>query len=161
KMTLYKHFRSKEELIIAALRKRGDAFLGWFDGEVRRRAGEPRARLLAVFDVVGAWVGGGGPYAEAGDRFCGCAFGNAAAEYHDPAHPVHAVAAEYKRKVLAYVTALARDAGAASPDALASGLCLLLEGAVVLAHAAGVADAPARAKSAAAILVDAGLPPIA
>ena len=51
KMTLYKHFRSKDELILAALRRRDERFRNWFMRTVERRADTPRERLLAMFDV--------------------------------------------------------------------------------------------------------------
>ncbi|MGH7058716.1 MAG: TetR/AcrR family transcriptional regulator, partial [Acetobacteraceae bacterium] len=55
KMTLYKHFRSKDDLILAALRHRDEQFCRWFQSEIEARAAHPRERLLAVFDVLEAW----------------------------------------------------------------------------------------------------------
>ncbi|MDJ0935396.1 MAG: helix-turn-helix domain-containing protein, partial [Kiloniellales bacterium] len=73
KMTLYKHFRSKDELILAALRRRDEEFRNWFRRRVEARADAPRARLLAVFDVLAEWF-------EQPD-FAGCTFVAAAAEF--------------------------------------------------------------------------------
>lgn len=152
KMTLYKHFKTKEDLIIAALKHGEEAWMKWFSLTVERLGRTPRGRLLAVFDALGRWFRCEGT----GDtEFCGCTFINVAGEYTDPRHPVHAVAAAQKRRVRAYLTGLARAAGARDPAALGQHLALLAEGAVVQAHVAGDRGAAARAREAAAVLVGA------
>lgn len=150
KMTLYKHFRSKDELIVAALERRDERFRAWFVREVEGRAKAPRERLAAVFDVLEAWFRGPG--------FSGCMFINASAEFAGADNPVHAVAAEHKRRMFAYLRNLARAAGAADADRLAGELMLLKEGAIVLAHVAGDKDAAARARAAAETLLARALP---
>ena len=99
KMTLYKHFRSKDELILAALRRRDEEFRNWFVRKVEARARRPAARLLAVFDVLAEWF-------EQPD-FAGCTFVAAAAEFHPAEDPIHAAAAEHKRLLLAFLRELA------------------------------------------------------
>lgn len=146
KMTLYKHFRSKDELILAALERRDERFRAWFVGEVEARARTPRERLAAVFDVLDAWFRGPG--------FSGCMFINASAEYAAHDNPIHAAAAEHKRLVLAYIRGLAAAAGAKDSEALAQGLMLLSEGAIVMAHVAGQTDAARHARKVAEKLVD-------
>ena len=150
KMTLYMHFRSKDELILAVLRRRDEEFRNWFIRAVEHRAKTPRARLLAVFDVIGDW------FAE--PDFTGCTFVNAAAEYGGPDDPIHANAAEHKRLVRSYIRALAEAAGANQPDALANALNLLVEGAITMAYVAGERDAAQRAREAAETLVAAAMP---
>ena len=93
KMTLYHHYASKEALIVAVLNRRDREVREHFATEVERRASDPRARLLAVFDVLAD--------AMAAPDFHGCLASRAAAEYGDPAHPVHAAAAEHKRRTFA------------------------------------------------------------
>ena len=150
KMTLYKHFKSKDELILAALRRRGGKFRNDFMRAVERRAKTPRARLLALFDVIGDWFAGKG--------FSGCMFVNAAAEFGPLDNPAHAFAGEHKRLMRTYIQDLAKAAGAADPKALAQGLALLIEGAIVFAYVAGESDAARLArKSARVLLRDAGL----
>jgi hypothetical protein len=87
------------------------------------------------------------------EGFHGCAFINTAAE-SDTGSDVHARTVEHKTVVRAWITDLARRAGAADPDLLARQLTLLLDGGL----AAGVLDAdpasPAAAKAAARVLVD-------
>ena len=146
KMTLYNHFKSKDELILAVLHRRDEKFRNDFMRDVERRADTPRGRLLALFDVLGDWFAGRG--------FTGCMFINASAEFADPADPIHAAAAEHKRLVCDYVRELATAAGAADPDTLAQRLMLLMEGAIVMAHVCGDTGAAARAKSAADALLD-------
>ena len=145
KMTLYKHFKSKDELILAALRRRDELWRNWFMRAVEGRTKEPRARLLAVFDVLDEWI--------AGKDFSGCVFINASAEFADHDDPIHCAAAENKRLVRGYLRDAAAAAGAGDPDALATEIALLVEGAIVLAHVAGQTDAAGRARKAAETLV--------
>ena len=146
KMTLYKHFKSKDELILSALRRRDEHFRNWFMRAVESRAQEPRQRLLAIFDALDEWIGG--------RDFNGCMFINASAEFARADDPIHVAAAEHLRLVLAYVRELATAAGARDAEALARELMLLAEGAIVMAHVAGQADAAKNARRAARTLVD-------
>jgi AcrR family transcriptional regulator len=149
KMTLYKHFRSKEELILAVLRLRDERWRNRFMLGVERRAKEPEDRLLAMFDQLGEWF--------ADEGFSGCMFINATAEYADHGDPIHAASAEHKRLVEKYVRGLAGQAGVVEPGVLASQLCLLMEGAVVLTQVCPADDggcAAARAKVAAGVLLE-------
>ena len=142
KMTLYKHFKTKEELILAALRRRDELWMNWFIAAVETRASAPAQRLLAIFDALQDWFDGRGP----NPKFHGCAFINVAAEYADCDHPIHAVAAEHKRSVSAQILRWTTAAGAANPELLASQLLLLSEGAIVLRHVANDHSAAATAR---------------
>lgn len=145
RMTLYNHFHSKEELILAAVRRADERFRRWFKQEVRRRAKTPRERLLAIFDVQGEW--------HRSPRFHGCVFSGAASEYTDQEHPVHAACAEHKRLMLHWVRSLAEEAGAKDPQETAGTLCLLMDGATCRAATCGDADAAAFAKEVAESLL--------
>jgi len=145
KMTLYNHFASKDELILAALELRDRRFRDWLRDEVARRAESPRAALLAVFDVLGTWT--------AGPDFHGCMFIKAAAEYGVPDNPIHAAAAEHKRLIYDWLRDLAAEAGARKPGELAAQLLLLLDGASVNAQVNPAAPAARQAKKAAAVLI--------
>ena len=149
KMTLYNHFTSKDELILAALRRRDERFRNWLMRSVEERADTPRARLLAVFAALDAWF--------KQDDFRGCMFINAAAEFSGIADPIQGAAAEHKRLVAGYLAGLAEEAGAKDPERLAFELSLLLDGAIVCAHVCGVSDAAARAQAAAEVLIDTAL----
>jgi AcrR family transcriptional regulator len=145
KMTLYKHFKSKDELILAALRRRDELHRAWFMREVEKLASTPREQLIALFTALGTWF--------ESDEFTGCCFINATAEYSDKGDPIHAVAAEHKRLVRAYVLELAQAAEAKEPDALTDSLMLLMEGAIVSAQITGEAASAQQARAAAQVLV--------
>ncbi|MFQ5775704.1 MAG: TetR/AcrR family transcriptional regulator [Kiloniellaceae bacterium] len=153
KMTLYKHFGSKDELILAALRRRDARWRQWFKEAVESRAEAPRERLLAVFDALEEWL--------AGPDFHGCMFVKAASEYCAHDDPIHAAAAEHHRHVLSDLRELAAAAGAARPAKLARELMLLIEGAIVVTQVNGPVGAAKQARKAAQILIDDALAPTA
>jgi AcrR family transcriptional regulator len=123
KMTLYHHFKSKDELIVAALRRRDAEWRQWFMDRVSKRATTPRGRLLAVFDVLEEW------FRER--EYHGCSFGQAATEFRDPRHAVHKMASEHKQQLLGYFRELAAAAGVKHSELLAQQIGLLVEGAVI------------------------------
>jgi AcrR family transcriptional regulator len=145
KMTLYKHFRSKDELIQAALARRDERWRAWFEGAVAKRAADPRARLLAVFEALEEWF--------ARPDFNGCMFIRAAAEYGDLGDPIHAAAVAHQARVLALLRGLAEAAGARRPARLARELLLLAEGAIVVTQMNGPVGAGRQAGKAAEVLV--------
>lgn len=144
-MTLYKHFRSKDELILAALEERDRRFREWFLAEVESRAAEPREQLLAIFDVLEVWFQ---------SDFRGCMFINAAAEFSNKNEAIHRFTGEHKLLMGKYLSDLAEAAGVREPDALAFHLNLLVEGAIVLAHVRSDNSSAQKAKQAAGILID-------
>ena len=89
KSTLYRHFPSKDDLVVAFLRRRDERWRAWLRSEVERLSPDPAGRPLAVFDALGGWF--------ASEAFRGCAFINAAAEIADPTHPARAAVQEHKR----------------------------------------------------------------
>lgn len=129
KMTLYKHFKSKDELILAALRRWDEQSRHWLISEVESRANEPGERLLALFDVLDEWF--------EQKYFNGCMFINATAEYADQDDPIHAAAAEHKRLFRRYLREQAVAAGFVNADELTDQIVLLMEGAIVTAHVTG------------------------
>ena len=151
KMTLYHHFRSKNDLILAALRRRDERFRNWLVRTVEgnANANDPRQRLLAVFDALEQWF--------SAPDFHGCMFINAAAEFGDLADPIHASAAEHKRLVRNYLETLAEDAGAKKPRQLAQQISLLVDGAVVAAQVSGDPSVTKTARAAAEVLIEAAL----
>ena len=149
KMTLYRHFRSKDELVLAALRRMDERFRNDFMAAVERRAATPAGRLDALFDVVRDWV--------RGKDFFGCPFINVTAEFAAQDDPVHAAAAEHKRLALDFIERLAAEAGAADPRALARALTVLLEGCTVLAQVTGQSEFVDDAQFAARLVLREGL----
>lgn len=150
KMTLYKHFPSKQALIVAVLERKCGAFLAGMRDQLERRGGPPRERLLAVFDVLAEWF--------AQPDFHGCLFVKAAGEFPDAADPIHQTAADYKRRFLQLMVEQAQQAGAPSPRLLAQRLFLLVEGATVLAQVLGGAEAARQARDTAALILRQMLP---
>jgi len=147
KTSMYKHFRTKEELILAVLRLRDERFRNWLYRRMEELADTPRDQLIAMFDALDEWFG------EAGYK--GCMFIKASSEYQDAAHPIHKQSADHKRMLETHMVALAEQAGLSNPGTLARQLLLLKEGAIVTAHL-GHTDTPAMdAKAAAMLLVDA------
>ena len=149
KMTLYKHFKSKDELVLAVLRRRDEQFRNHFMRQVEKRSNDPRQRLLAMFDVLGEWI--------MAEGFCGCTFINACAEFADHDDPAHTLAAEHKRLMAQYIRKLAEEAGVREPARLAEQLCLLMEGAIVMAQVMGDCHAAVTARDAAEPLIDRAL----
>ena len=142
KMSLYRHFPSKDELVAEVLRARDARYWrNWWDETVARHPEDPCRQLEALFDEIGRRT------TRAGYR--GCPFTNAAVEFPEPDHPGRAVAAANKRELRRRLAALARKAQARDPLALADQLVLLAEGAYTIAQTLPDEN-PARAVAAAA-----------
>ena len=126
KTAIYKHFRTKEELILATLRLRDEQFRNWLMRRIEALATTPKDQLIAIFDALAEWFDE--------PAFKSCMFIKASSEYQDRKHPIHATASEHKRLLEVYFTQCAREAGAKDPEELARELLLVKEGAIVLAH---------------------------
>jgi AcrR family transcriptional regulator len=139
KMTLYRHFPSKDHLIAAYLTRANAEFWDWLEGAIAA-FDDPTAKLAAAFDATAGLA--------TSPRCLGCTFQAAASEFPQIEHPGHAVAVAHKRRLLDRLAELARDAGLADPEGLAAQLLLLMDGAWVAArmfgpdnHATAVATA--------------------
>ena len=150
KKTMYSHFRSKEELILAALRHHDGLFRNYFMKAVSGLSESPRERLLGIFDVAHEWF--------AGNDFFGCMFINAIGEYSNREQAISSACQDFKAQMTRFIEEVAQQAGAQDPHSLAEALALLLEGAIVTAQVAGKPDSAAVAKRAATVLIDAALP---
>jgi AcrR family transcriptional regulator len=134
KTTFYKHFESKDDLLVAAIRQRDEwEMQAWVEAVEKLAGDDPRGQLLAFFDVLDIWFNA--------PDFRGCQFINAASEFPNPNDPVHAVAAEHKRKNRDFFRDLAARAGAADPESFADRYTALVEGTLVLRHVHGRDDA--------------------
>ncbi|MEM8924065.1 MAG: TetR family transcriptional regulator [Actinomycetota bacterium] len=120
KASLYAHFASKDDLVVAYLERSNAAFWGWIDGAVDADA-DPADVLIGIFEVVEQ---------QATSPDClGCTFQVTAAEFPDPAHPAHVVAMAHKQAALDWFERLAREAGLRDPEALAAHLLVVMDGA--------------------------------
>ncbi len=126
--TLYRHFRGRQELVVAAMEERERRYFAALDRAAEGLSGE--ARVLSLFEGLSAWA------AESGGN--GCLFLRAAAAHPDEA-AVRAVAFAHKRAYLALVRRRLLEAGwpAEQAAALAPEIFLLLEGAVATAGVLG------------------------
>jgi AcrR family transcriptional regulator len=150
KMSLYRNFGSKDELILAFLRRREQRWTyEWLRAEVLRRTDDPAERLLAVFDVLDDWF-------RRAD-YEGCPFVNVMLGIDDWEHPVRRASVEHLANVRAFLRELAEDAGVGDPEAVAHQWHILVKGAMVAA-AEGDADAAERAGELGRLLLRAALP---
>ncbi|OKH92979.1 TetR/AcrR family transcriptional regulator [Streptomyces uncialis] len=117
--SFYRHFASKDDLVVAVLERRDTDWRRWLAAEVEARGRDP----LALFDALA-------DDAARGD-FRGCAFINALAESADADGPVHRLAVAHKRAVTGFVAGLLAEAGQSGPEALARRFVLLMDGATV------------------------------
>ncbi|MEJ0001390.1 MAG: helix-turn-helix domain-containing protein [Verrucomicrobiota bacterium] len=105
KRTLYLHFRSKDELILAALAQRDLEWRDWFRKAIARRAETPEKRLLAIYDALEEWF--------LRPDFHGCMFINAAAEFPQLSSLIHRECSRHKELVREIVADLVEATGAA------------------------------------------------
>lgn len=145
KMTLYRHFSSKDELIAAYLERANVEFWTWLEGEIAA-VDDPQARIVAAFEATARLA--------TSPHCLGCTFQGAASEFPDLDHPGHEVAIAHKRRVLDRFAGLARDAGLEDPDGLARQLLLLMDGAWVAARMFGPDNHATSVVAAARVLVD-------
>lgn len=151
KTTLYRHFETKEELILAALERRDEEARDAMRAFVETRASDAVERLLATFDFLDAWFRDEG--------FRGCPFMSAAGEHKDTNNPVFRAAALHKRLVLAYFEELAHAARFAEPKRIAAEINLLHEGATAVAQMSRTGEPARQAKRMAAQLLGADQQP--
>ena len=145
KKTLYTYFRSKEELLIAALLHYDGVFRNNFMRQVDLLAKTPQERLLAIFDVAESWF--------SQKRFFGCMFINVIGEYSQEDSPIRDICKQFKRLMRNYIRDLCIQAGAEEPDVLADRLALIFEGAVVTSQVSQEPEAAKTAKDIARSLV--------
>ena len=146
KMSLYRHFRSKDELVLTFLQERERR---WTHGRVEtgalERGGTPEEQLLAIFDLFDEWFHG--------DDFAGCSFINALLEFGDLDHPVGRASADYLENIRSVIRDLAVEGGLRDPDAFALSWHILMKGSIVQA-AEGDRDAAKRAGALASLLIE-------
>jgi AcrR family transcriptional regulator len=151
RQTLYRHFGSKQELVLAFLERREEVWTyGWLAAEVRRRERDPGRRLLAVFDVFDGWF--------RDPDFEGCSFINVMLEHPMPDHPLHQAAAGHLSRIRLFLKELAGDAGIADPGGFACQWHILMKGSIVAAGE-GDRDAARRAQRMGRVLLADALAP--
>jgi AcrR family transcriptional regulator len=149
KMTLYRHFSSKNDLINAFIENTIEQFWAWFEQAISQHPESPRAQLVAIFEALASIV--------ADPAFCGCSCLNAVVEFPQLKHPAHQIALQFKQTVHARFRDLGAQAGAKQPDMLADQLLLLLNGALMQGRIRGSTYSAHSVVQAAIVLVDAQL----
>ncbi len=120
KMSFYRSFASKDELVAEYLRGAEREGWQWWDETVAQHAGDPRAQVEALFDVLVTNT--------CKDDSRGCALANAAVEITEPDHPARPIVEKFKAEMQRRFRHLAQEMGAREPDALGDALMLLWEG---------------------------------
>ena len=150
KTTLYRHFRSKDDLVAEVLNRHHQLWLrDWLEPKTYERGDSPAERLLAIFESLDDWFG---------DKdFRGCLFINSLTETHDRSSIVGRASIRAIADVYDLLERLAVDAGASEPKRLARQIHLLMRGSIVAATE-GRRDAATDAREAARDLVERALP---
>ena len=148
KMTLYRHYPSKDDLIVAYLKDSDEIFWRNFE-KITKDASTPREKLLAFFEGLQDYVTTPACY--------GCPFLNVATEYPETNYPGHQVAIQHKQSVLVRFRQLAKEAGVRKPAMLADQLFLLMDGAYMTSRMFGAKNPAAHLAEAARILINSAL----
>ena len=135
KMTLYRHFDSKDELVAEYLRGLAAEKQGFWPAVEAAHPGDPRAQLEAWLVEAANNV--------SDPKSRGCALANAAVELPEKEHPARCVIEQCKQDSRARLVALCGQAGVAQPELLADQLFMMLEGALVCTQSTGQ-QGPAR-----------------
>jgi AcrR family transcriptional regulator len=144
KATLYRHFRTKDELVLAFLDQREQVWTKEFvEAEARRRGTTPEKRLLAIFDVFDEWF--------RQETFEACSFIKVLLELGAD-HPVGKASVAHLDNVRTVVRKLAEEAGLRKPESFARSWLILMKGSIISA-AEGDVDAARRAKALGRLLI--------
>jgi AcrR family transcriptional regulator len=143
KETLYRHFGTKDGLVVAMLEARSERVTSWLAEAAAAAGPDPADELTAVFDALQGW------YDE--PFFRGCAMLNAAAQHH--VDEVRAITARHLDRYLELLTGIASRAGCPSPDVVGRQLLMLLEGATVVADQHGATGVGEHARKAGLVLL--------
>jgi AcrR family transcriptional regulator len=145
KMSLYKHFPSKDDLILAVLQHREDSVLAFFRSAMERHAKKAKTPLRAFFAALKDFFEAPG--------FRGCPFQNAAVELADPDHPATAFVRGHKQRFGEFLRGLVEGAFGKAAAQAAPAVSLLVEGAIITAVLQGNPEAADVARDAALQLV--------
>ncbi|HWM05721.1 MAG TPA: TetR/AcrR family transcriptional regulator [Actinophytocola sp.] len=147
KMTLYRNFPSKTDLILDFLRRRETIWTEeWLQAETHRRGDSPAEQLLAIFDVFGEWF--------AKRDFEGCSFLTTMIETNGKDDAVYRASVQHLANIRHYIKGLAAAAGIDDPDSFARQWHILMKGSIMAAHEGDI-EAAARAREVAVLLLEA------
>src|SRR5882724_7976819 len=145
KMSLYRNFASKEELIAAFLERRNEKYWAWWDEIMARHPASPQRQLEDLFVALPARICRPG--------YRGCSFLNAATEFPEAGHLGRQAALKHYAELRRRLLALCRGVKARKPKQLADQLLLLIEGAYTTGGILGHRDAVRSVTAAASELI--------
>ncbi|MGF9660747.1 TetR/AcrR family transcriptional regulator [Arthrobacter crystallopoietes] len=144
KATFYRHFPSKDALVLAFLQRRDEVFgINWLLDEVAQRADSSEGRLLAIFDVFGEWF--------AREDYEACSFIRVLFEL-GASDPAGQASIGYLSEIRNQIARLAEEAGLDDVDGFARSWRILMAGSIVAA-AEGDRNAAVRARRLGAVLI--------
>src|SRR5437868_15050839 len=149
KMSLYRSFDSKDDLVAAYLESRGRRYWQWWDGVMALNPNQPRRQLPDLFEAIAVRT--------RRPEFRGCPFLKAAAEFPEEGSRARVVALAHKKVMRRRLLKLCRATGAGQPDVLTNQLLMLIEGAYSTAGILGKRDAVKATAKAAEALIDAAI----
>ena len=151
KATLYRHFPSKNDLVLAVLQRREELWtLGLVEQQSRLRGETPEEQLLAIFDVFHDWF-------QKREDFDGCSFINVLIEL-GAAHPAGQASIQYLDNIRTIVRERAEAAGLVDVDNFAHSWHILMKGSIIAA-AEGDLQAARRAQAMGRALIERHRPP--
>ncbi len=133
KTSLYRHFRTKDELIAAFLEREDEQFWQKWDSVAERHRSDAQAELDAHMQWIGERLGR--------KNYRGCPQLNMAAEFSDAEHPARRVAVAHKQELRRRLKGIAEQLSVRRPDDLAAQLLLLVNGAFVSSQVVSVDEA--------------------
>jgi AcrR family transcriptional regulator len=146
KMTLYKYFNTKEQLIIEVLQKSQQDFQSWLDNKLNSNTKKPADKIQHLFDYIEEWVNS--------SAFIGVGFIKASAEFPNEENAIHKLSSQQSREFRQFISKLASEANIKDADGLALQLSLLFEGAAQAEQMKRGSGAIKYAKKAAKLLID-------
>jgi AcrR family transcriptional regulator len=145
KATLYRHFASKDDLVLAFLQQREQLWTkDWVEAEARRRGDTAEEQLLAIFDLFDEWF--------QREDFEGCSFINILLEMNDRATTIGSASAVHLATIRSIIYTLASEAGLSEPDQFAHSWHILMKGSIVAAGE-GDTNAAKRAQAMGRLLI--------
>ncbi|MCL4367659.1 MAG: TetR/AcrR family transcriptional regulator [Actinobacteria bacterium] len=145
KMTFYRNFRSKEQLVLAFLRRREQLWtVEWLEAGANERASDPVGKVLAIFDLFDSWF--------ANEDFEGCSFINVLLEM-GRGGDVGQASTDHLANIRSFVRELVAEAGVRDPDQTSRQIHMLMKGSIIAA-AEGDRQAARRAREVAELLLE-------
>lgn len=143
--TMYRHFPSKDSLVIAFLRSKADAFYDWLNSGLGSQKGKPIDKLIYLCSLLQEWI--------STPNFKGLPFHIGTIEFPETDHPVNQFSTTLAKELQEYFTTFAQEAGAPDPVGLSQQIIMLFEGAALVERVAPGSNAPAKAKDAALLII--------